>query len=118
MTRLGVNDPNRMRYLNHGLTAILILAIAYAMLRGFQAEVDGAASARARQAERERDSVAREAYRWRTEAEGYERRADSLAALVDSAKVVLPPMAEVREAKVKALKYAPLNAVIDTLAKE
>ena len=57
-------------------------------------------------------------FQFRSEAEGYERRADSLAALVDSAKAVLPPMEEVRVAKVKALKYAPLNAVIDTLAKE
>lgn len=104
--------------MNLALAAVLVLAIAYNFLRGWNAGVDDKAYDRMWRAERERDSVAREAYRWRTEAEGYERRADSLAALVDSAKAVLPPMAEVREAKVKALKYAPLNAVIDTLAKE
>ncbi len=107
-----------MKYLPVALSAVLVIAIAYAVLRGMQAKVDAKVLDRMWRAERERDSVAREAYRWRTEAEGYERRADSLAALVDSARAVLPPMEEARDAKVKALKYAPLNAVIDTLAKE
>ena len=107
-----------IQYLNIALTAILVLAIAYNLLRGMRAEVDATAYDRMRRAERERDSVAHEAELWRVAAEALLRDADSVRSVLDSARAAMPPVSEVREANVKAMRYAALDRAVDTLNAE
>lgn len=109
---------NSLKYLNLALTGVLVVAIAYAVLRGMRAQVDGTAYDRMRRAERERDSVAHEAELWRVAAEALLHDADSVRSMLDSARAAQPPVEEVREANVKAMRYAQLDAVIDTLKAE
>ncbi len=104
-----------MRYLNHGLTAILVLAIAYAMLRGFQAEVDGAKLDRMAA---ERDSLANEAAHWHALADSATARADRIALEKDSAERVWAAMPAPVVEYVRRMKYEPLGSVIDTLNSE
>lgn len=106
------------KYLNVALTAILVLAIAYNLMRGWSAEIDATAHERMRFAERERDSLAREAYSNKVAMESLLLKADSLSALLDSARVARPPVEVARREHVEAMRYVPLDVAIDTLRAE
>lgn len=104
--------------LNIALTAILVVAIAYAALRGWNAEVDATAYERMRRAEMERDSIARRAAEWRIAAEWALAMADSVRARRDSVEAAQPPMEDVRAGVIRTMKHAKMRAALDTLSAE
>lgn len=101
--------------LNLSLTAILVVAIAYAVLRGLAANVDAAANDRAIEAQGQRDKLQNEVVFLRGAINDLIASADSLRAQVDSAKKHAPTPEEDRESSIKSMRYASLDAAIDTL---
>ena len=69
---------------------------------------------RQRSAERE-DSVLRIALRWQDSASIYMARADTLAALLDSARTTQAPPERVVAKWIRATKYAPLDTAVKIL---
>ena len=105
-------------YLNLALTAILVCSIAFALLRGFNAEVDAYATSRMHKAERARDSAMKEVEKWRIQARELTNKADSIAAALDSAKARQETSEQTRRKYAQRMRYAPIKDVLDTLAAE
>ncbi len=101
-----------MRVLNLCLTALLILAIAYAILRGLSAQVDAYEIDRAH---RIADSVIVELATAKATATAAASTADSLRALIDSADGHHLPDTVYIIHGINSMRYAGATALRDTL---